>query len=270
MSTHRVRVGPLPAWLDRARLVGPGAWAWSDETGEASLSTREAADLAARLRGLTLAGHAVTVDVQPPLRRPAVRAARTEEARRMRATTPGFTHPGARLDEEGRRFLTPEALALELGRRADALLGPDRLVLDATCGCGGNALGFARAGLRVLACELDPERAALARHNARTYGVAERVEVLTADARTLVASTPADLVFVDVPWGSHRDLGRLTADDLPLLGELLARVPPTTPCWLKLPAGFDPSTLPGFVPEAIFGEADGDRRRVKLLLLRRD
>lgn len=267
MSQHRVRVGPVPAWVDRAQLLGPGTWAWEGDAGSAELSTRDAADLAARLRGLSLGGHPVELQARPPLPRAAVRGARTEEARRMRATTPGFTHPAARVDEEGRRFLTPEALALALGRRAAELLGPEGVVLDATAGCGGNALGFARAGLRVVACELDPGRAALARHNAGVYGVADRVEVHTGDARTLVGSAPADLLFIDVPWGEHRARERIVADDLPLLGELLQRATRYHRVWLKLPPAFAPDSLPAFTPEAWFGRATGDARRVKQLLL---
>jgi hypothetical protein len=40
--------------------------------------------------------------------------------------------------------------------------------------------------------------------------------------------------------------------------------------WLKVPPSFDVSALPDFQPEACFGQAAGDNRRVKYLLLRRD
>ena len=49
------------------------------------------------------------------------------------------------------------------------LMPAGRSVVDACCGSGGNALGFARAGSPVTAIELAPERLAEAQHNARVY-----------------------------------------------------------------------------------------------------
>jgi SAM-dependent methyltransferase len=259
--------------MDRERLLGPGAWAWDAATRRAGaeLSTRDAADLSARLRGLGFGGEAVGVDAAPPLPRPAVRAARTEDARRRRDATPGFLRPGARLDEEGRVSLTPEALALDLGRRAAARLGRDATVLDAGCGCGGNALGFARAGLRVIAVERDPERARMARHNASLYGVADRVRVEADDAVDAVGRRDADLLFVDPPWGVDWDRRRTPLDALPELARLLAAADDRfAQTWLKLPPSFDPATLPWPAEvEAVFGQAAGDARRVKFVLARR-
>jgi hypothetical protein len=75
----RVRVAPLPAWIDLARYLGPFDWLRSEQANgacaEAQLSLHAAAGLAARLRGLGLDGSAVTVEISPPLARPQVRAA---------------------------------------------------------------------------------------------------------------------------------------------------------------------------------------------------
>jgi predicted RNA methylase len=289
---HRVRVRGLPVWVDRARLLGPGEWreraeqaAAAERSGagaaerahpaspeargseptlvsEAALDTTSAADLAARLRGVGLGGRLLAVEVEPPLPRTAVRAARTEEARRYRAGSEGFTRKAARLDAEGRRSLTPEALALELGQRARGLR-----VLDACAGAGGNAIGFARAGCHVTAVELDAGRLALARHNARLYGVQERIRFVHGDARLLVASLSADLLFVDPPWGASYDKARVVAAELPLLTALLAHAERFAATWLKLPPSFDPTSVPGALPSAWFGSGQGDARRVKLVLL---
>ena len=107
---HRVRVGPLPDWIDAERLLG-GEWALEAGYATAERDTAEAADVSARLRGLGLGGHALVVDVVPALKRPAVRDARTEDARRRRDTTPGFLRKGTHLDPEGKMSLTAEALA---------------------------------------------------------------------------------------------------------------------------------------------------------------
>src|SRR5262245_46776045 len=121
---HQLRVGPLPDWLDIVRLLGPtdehdGPWELSSDgrgqiEARAAMCRTDAADLAARLRGLGFDGQPVTCDIDPPLPRSAVRRARTEDARRRRSTTPGFTRSGTRDDEEGRMSLTPEPLAMRI------------------------------------------------------------------------------------------------------------------------------------------------------------
>lgn len=265
--TRTVVVHPLPAWIDAARLLGDGPWHRSGATWTADLPDALAADIDARLRGLHLDGAPMVVAVSPKLPRPLVRAARTTEARRHRDTSPGFTRPDTRLDAEGRWSLTPEDLALAMGRRAAAHLGADATVLDAGCGAGGNAIGFARAGLRVDAVEQDPTRADAARHNARAYGVAERVRVRVGDAVDAIATTAAALVFVDPPWADHAR-GPSTAASLPPLRAVLdAAAARGLPVWAKVPPGFDTRTVPGARAAAWFGVAPGDRQRVKFVLL---
>lgn len=264
---HHVRVSGLPAFVDAARLLGPGTWTLTDRgdgtrVAESALDRRDAADLAARLRGVGLGGHALALEVSPALPRPWVRAARTEDARRRRDTTPGFTRPGVRLDPEGRMSLTPEALARDLGERAAG-----RRVIDAFCGAGGNTIGFARAGCAVTAIERDRDRLADARHNARLYGVADRVTFVHGDALEIVPGLDADLLFADPPWGEHWNRERTTAGDVPLLGPILAAADALPALWLKLPPSFAADTLPDFRAEAWFGRAPGDERRVKFLLL---
>jgi hypothetical protein len=204
-----------------------------------------AADLAARLRGIDLAGGSVEIDIRPPLKRSLIRSARTEDARRRRVTTPGFTRPGTRVDAEGKTSLTPEVLALRIGEQAGG-----RRIFDAMCGCGGNAIGFARAGCPVIAMDSSRERLKMAEHNARIYGVADRIAFRHGDSRD--AEVDADLLFLDPPWGA-----------MALIEAFGQR-----PCWIKAPPAF--AVPEGFAPEAWFGEADGDYRRVKFLLLKSD
>jgi hypothetical protein len=248
-----VVVRGLPAWMPVRRLLGDGAWA-GEPPGDviAELAPPAAADLAARLRGLVFAGIPVEVEVSPALPRALVRAARTEDARRRRDTTPGFTRPGAKLDEEGRYSLTPEVLALAMGRQARGH------VIDAFAGCGGNAIGFARAGCRVTAIERDPGRLALARHNARIYGV--DVDWRGGDALALLPELAGDLLFLDPPWADP---------ELPLLFAALHAGRQFPRIWAKVPPAFDPARVPGAIAEPWFGAAEGDYRRVKFVLLRR-
>jgi trimethylguanosine synthase len=266
-QSHRVRVLGLPTWLDLERLLGVAGFEVAPEAEgtlrvEASLDRVAAADLAARLRGVGLGGRAIEIEILPPLRRADVRRARTEEARRLREGSGGFLRGGTHSDEEGKRSLTPEAIALELAQRAGAVR-----VVDAGCGLGGNAIAFARAGARVVAIEADAQRLALARHNASIYGVRDRIDFRLGDAVVLVPSLEADLLFVDPPWGERYDKTRVTLSELPLLARMLEQRTRFGAVWAKVPASFDPSGVPGASVRAIFGVGRGDARRVKFLLL---
>jgi hypothetical protein len=270
VTLHRVVVSVLPAWLDAARLLGDGPWQLTEHgagvVASAELSSAKAADLDARLRGVVLAGKRLECEVLPRLARPLVRQARLDEARRQRDRSVGFSRSGAALDDEMRIGLTPEHLALSLGERAKQLLlersGDQLTVVDACCGAGGNAIGFARAGLRVIAIELDAARLAAARHNAMLYGVADRIAFVLGDARSLVAEHAAALWFLDVPWVERDAEGHL-----PLLAQLIEKLGPSQALWAKVPADFDPALVPGARPSAWFGASAGDARRVKFLLL---
>lgn len=78
-----------------------------------------------------------------------------------------------------------------------------RRVIDLGCGIGTDALAFARAGLEVLAVEIDPETAEVARAN-----LVGRGTVVCADAADVVTDLdPADAVFVDP--ARRGDRGRL-------------------------------------------------------------
>jgi RNA cap guanine-N2 methyltransferase len=266
---HAISIIGIPAWVDALRLLGDEGdglgWRNAGGTWVGEGSAAAVADVAARLRGVGLGGRLLAVQIVPPLRRVEVRQARLDDARRRRETTPGFLLAGARLDDEGRMSLTPEALALDLAQR----VGPRRVV-DVGCGAGGNAIAFARSGASVDAIEIDPDRARLAEHNAQLYGVALRVRVHVGDARVVLPSLAGEVAFVDPPWGALWNRARTTLADLPLLAELqplLSRFPVVI---AKVPPSFDPGSLPGFEPRAIFGEAPGDRRRVKLVLLERN
>jgi SAM-dependent methyltransferase len=279
---NQLRVAPLPDWLDVPRLLGPISGptseadaAWQLAPGEqgieahATLGSDDAADLAARLRGIGFDGHPLRCEIEPPLSRSLVRRARTDDARRRRATTPGFTRSGTRDDEIGRMSLTPESLAMRIAAWAKG-----RAVVDAGCGIGGNAIAFARSGCRVLAIEADAQRLELARHNAAVYGVAGQIEFVHGDALTLVSQRcdPEAILFVDPPWGADWSRAGCGLAELPMLAALLPHADAYAQLWAKLPPSFATRELldggPGHV-DALFGEAEGDRRRVKFVLVRR-
>jgi tRNA G37 N-methylase Trm5 len=164
---------------------------------------------------------------------------------------------------------TPEALALELAREMKRELNPGEAfeVVDAGCGVGGNAIGFAREGARVLAFERDPERAEMARRNASLYGVGDAIDVRVGDAvRAVDLADPTRFLFLDPPWGEHWNRVVTTARALPLLTALWSSRSRWRQVWAKLPPSFDPSTLEGITRvRPWFGVADGDNHRVKFV-----
>jgi SAM-dependent methyltransferase len=278
VAVHQVRVGPLPDWLDLSRLLGPCSepdGAWQRSRGEHGLEARgplnsaDAADLAARLRGLGFDGRALVCEITPSLSRSSVRRARSDDARRRRVTTPGFLRPGTHDDAIGRMSLTPEPLAMRMAAWAQG-----RAVVDAGCGIGGNAIAFARAGCRVLAIEADAARLELARHNATVYGVARQIEFVHGDALVLVPERrdPERILFVDPPWGADWPRAGCALEQFPLLVDLLPHAAGYAALWAKLPPSFATDGLldggSGRV-DAFFGEAQGDRQRVKFVLVRR-
>ena len=283
--THRLTVSNVPRWVPVKRLLGDGGWRADGDAWTAELTTRDACDVAASIRGVGLDGRKLLLEATPKLPRPAVRAARLEDARRRpvqksnlsarrlldgapeslvahrrrRTTSPGFTRRGARVDAEGKWSLTPERLANEIADKVPA----GSSVFDCCCGCGGNAIAFARR-CAVTAIDVSSDRVALARRNAKIYGVDVRIDVGDAlrDERT------ADVLFVDAPWGREWDKERTDLDSLPLLRDVLAAAPGRFKRLLaKVPPSFATAAVPGAAAEAFFGHESGDARRVKFVLL---
>ncbi|MBX2799828.1 MAG: methyltransferase domain-containing protein [Myxococcales bacterium] len=262
-----VQVTGVPDWVPVDRLLGREPWTCTEGVWEAELSREAAADLQARLRGLGLGGQPLMVQARPPLKRTLVRRARSADAARRRNTTAGFRRSGARLDAEGRTSLTPESLAVDIGRQAAGWT-----VVDATCGAGGNAIGFARAGCQVVAIDVDAHRLQDAAHNAALYGVADQIRFVHGRAEDHLSLVDADLLFVDPPWGVDYDRSRTTIRDVPLLASVLAAahaqpLPPRR-LWAKVPPSFHAEGLEPLRIEPWFGRAAGDRQRIKFLLIR--
>ncbi len=264
---HNVYVHGMLPWVDWRRLLGPGDWVHEGQSAHAALPTHAAADVDARLRNVAIGGSPVVVECRPVLPRAAIRAARTTDARRRREASVGFTRPGVRLDAEGRISLTPEGLADELAARLASREGGPPTIVDAGCGAGGNSIAFARAGCTVTAIEADAARLADARHNARLYGVADRIQFVHADALQRVPHLGADVLFIDPPWGADWSRSGMGAAEFPLLGLLATASGRYGRVVLKLPPSFRVSDLPGAQAEAVFGLGAGDARRVKFLVV---
>lgn len=258
-----VVVEPVPSWMDAPRLFGTTAFVEGPEgRWTATLPRAEAADVAARLRGLGFDGSPVVVSVSPPLSRDEVRAARTIDARRRRDTTPLSSLKGLRLDAEGKMSWTPEALANALASRF-----PADNVLDAGCGAGSCSIAYAKTGARVVAVESSTERLADARFNATLAGVAKRIRFVEGDAMDAVVAPTESLVLVDPPWGAEWDRTRTSMDALPLLARALVawRSKKSWTLVAKVPSSFDTRDLGVNLVVPFFGQGAGDFGRVKFL-----
>jgi len=106
----------------------------------------------------------------------------------------------ARVDASGLYTMVKETFALEMAKKAR---GPK--VLDICSGIGSMSVAFARIGKHVTAVEIDKKRVAMAKHNARLYGVADQIDFRSEDItdEATLQSLPEDIdtVFLDPPWG---------------------------------------------------------------------
>ena len=53
----------------------------------------------------------------------------------------------------------------------------------------------------MIAIDIDPEKIALAKHNATVYGVEDRIEFIIGDYLQVAPRLKADVVFLSPPWG---------------------------------------------------------------------
>lgn len=116
---------------------------------------------------------------------------------------------GILLDRESWFSVTPEKVAKQTAHR----LAGD-IIVDAFCGCGGNAIQFAKTCSRVIAIDIDASKLAMAKHNAGIYGVAHNIEFVHADFLHFAASTSLrpDYVFLSPPWGGPQYQKQATFD----------------------------------------------------------
>lgn len=97
--------------------------------------------------------------------------------------------------------MTPEKIARHIAEVCKC-----GLVVDAFCGVGGNAIQFARTCDRVIAVDIDSEKIAMARNNARVYGVEDKIEFIVGDFFKVAPRLIADAVFLSPPWGGPEEV----------------------------------------------------------------
>jgi trimethylguanosine synthase len=53
----------------------------------------------------------------------------------------------------------------------------------------------------VIAIDIDPDKIRMARHNARIYGVEDKIEFINGNFLEIAPTLEADVVFLSPPWG---------------------------------------------------------------------
>ena len=101
-----------------------------------------------------------------------------------------------KLDKEALYSLVIQPSALQTAK-----ITPGDHVIDAFCGAGGSAIGFARRGKTVTAIELNQGRLAMARYNAELFGVADKITFIHGDSLDLIPRLEGDTIFLAPPWG---------------------------------------------------------------------
>ncbi len=107
-------------------------------------------------------------------------------------------------DEEGLFSLTPRKVALDI---ADNTTG--NIIVDAFCGVGGSAIGFALKGKSVIAIDNSSDRLSMAKNNSEIFGVYSLIEFVEGDCMQILPTLKTDTIFLDPPWGGT-DYGNIT------------------------------------------------------------
>ncbi|KAG2217783.1 hypothetical protein INT45_001108 [Circinella minor] len=103
---------------------------------------------------------------------------------------------GILMDQEGWFSVTPEKIARHIAKKCQS-----KVIIDAFAGCGGNTIQFAFTCHRVIAIDIDPVKLHCARHNAKIYGVEDRIEFIEGNFFKLASKLKGDVIFLSPPWG---------------------------------------------------------------------
>jgi len=122
---------------------------------------------------------------------------------------------GIRMDEESWYSVTPEKIARHIALKCKC-----DVIVDGFCGVGGNAIQFALTCTRVIAVDIDREKVAMARHNAKVYGVEDKIDFIVGDFFSVVPSLKADAIFLSPPWGGPEYVNQ-DVFDLKLMGGMM-------------------------------------------------
>lgn len=160
---------------------------------------------------------------------------------------------GVQMDDEGWYSVTPEAIANHHASRCACALA-----CDLFAGAGGDIIALAKTCGRVLAIDNNHDRVGMAVHNAKVYGVSERIDFICGDSVALLHSIKPDVLYMSPPWGGmeyNKSGKEYSLGDINVAGingfELLQRCIALTPhVALFLPRNTSVEELAAFAEEA--------------------
>ncbi|ODH44758.1 hypothetical protein ACO22_00748 [Paracoccidioides brasiliensis] len=105
--------------------------------------------------------------------------------------------------------VTPEPIAQKIAQHmADSAPKDRNILVDAFAGAGGNTIAFAQSGRwkRVYAIEKEPAVLQCAKHNAKVYGVDDKITWFEGDCMQILKHqlsvlSPYSVIFASPPWG---------------------------------------------------------------------
>ncbi|KAJ5832914.1 RNA cap guanine-N2 methyltransferase [Penicillium riverlandense] len=105
--------------------------------------------------------------------------------------------------------VTPEPVANQIAAHlAEGAPAGRSILIDVFAGAGGNTIAFAKSGKwkRVYAIEKDPAVLQCAKHNARIYGVENKITFFEGDCFEILKNqlkdlAPYSVIFASPPWG---------------------------------------------------------------------
>lgn len=106
---------------------------------------------------------------------------------------------GIKLDYESWFSVTPEKIAIHIAKKCKS-----DIIIDAFCGAGGNSIQFANSCQQVLSIDIDLQKLLMARHNAKIYGVDNKIDFILGNFFCLAGDLVGDVVFLSPPWGGPK------------------------------------------------------------------
>lgn len=152
---------------------------------------------------------------------------------------------GIQIDEEGLYSATPESIALHQAEKINCAS-----IVDGFCCTGANTIAFAKRDAKVYAIEKDEKRLEMARHNAKIYGMEDKIEFIRGDFLEEAPKIKAQGIFLDPSWGGPEyenlksfKLSDFRPDGNDILKLAFLNFPKIA---LKIPDNFDVSELKKF------------------------
>ena len=124
-------------------------------------------------------------------------------------TPDGMNMDKIKIDKESLSYITRRNEAIKISQiiyrhiEKCGIKPEDGYITDATAGCGGDTISFAKKFKRVTAIEINSERTEYLKSNIKTYGL-HNVKVICGDCMDIIDKIKTqNVIFIDPPWGGR-------------------------------------------------------------------